>query len=649
MSVTWVLNGDSKYEVSSKEHLHQLMHNGSLYTNEGSVPSNFMSADFVQTVEIDLENDDTNIQPIGLSDDSFKGSYDGANLSIKNWSYTATGFDTGSTDDFLAYVGLFGYVFHPCVLKNIRMTGVCTLRGFTTFGGILLGYSNSATISNIDLELDEGSLIEQGDVPNGYSNMGGVVGQLAGGSMYGVTLSGELDVVPGPNMATQAVGCVIGYAGNTIVTLVRNLAKFTSTVTGYNVGGVFGDSSAVTITKVLNAMEGSLLAAMFAGGIFGKLRTTGSSQVVGELVNSMNGDIEVTGAGFCAGIVGYLYSSLNHDKWLNYMSGDIVSAVASRSAGIIGQRVAADYTFTNTLNAMKGSTYHAGLPYDHGETMVYIDTEFGLTYTDSLSTALFSTMDTSAFTLDPETSLPVIALTGTDSESVAYDWEFVFGNNTTIEFVARPLHVDVKFGEVPGATQYRLTKQLSPDGVETTVDTDFSTFEKRAESLQSESVYVFRVYSRTDPESEYTLAYQSSTTTLANVSSNYSAGDYKAEGEDQFDLSSFDKDTMANFHEVMNEVFDTGDAIVIPIGSETKKTKFVKLGGSVPIDGESAVLIPFLETGGSAQTASLTLSDNSSVTLTYDETAGTIGIGGVDYSPGESTIVDSQKLTLVEV
>jgi len=56
MSVEWV-SSDSKYEISSKNHLLQLMSNGTLFSDTGNPPSDYLSSDYIQVVSIDLESD----------------------------------------------------------------------------------------------------------------------------------------------------------------------------------------------------------------------------------------------------------------------------------------------------------------------------------------------------------------------------------------------------------------------------------------------------------------------------------------------------------------------------------------------------------------------------------------------------------------
>ena len=122
MSVEWV-SSDSKYEISSKNHLLQLMSNGTLFSDTGNPPSDYLSSDYIQVVSIDLESD-SNIQPIGNSLMPFSGSYDGDNFSITDWSY-----DSLTSDN----VGLFGYTSNSTI-RDLNMEGSWTLSGVNHCG-----------------------------------------------------------------------------------------------------------------------------------------------------------------------------------------------------------------------------------------------------------------------------------------------------------------------------------------------------------------------------------------------------------------------------------------------------------------------------------------------------------------------------------
>lgn len=92
MSVTWVQDADSNYEISSVNHLLQLMHEGSLFTDTGTAPTSYLTSNYIQTVDIDLINDHASIVPIGsVSSGNFTSEYDGQGHTISNWNYTVSG------------------------------------------------------------------------------------------------------------------------------------------------------------------------------------------------------------------------------------------------------------------------------------------------------------------------------------------------------------------------------------------------------------------------------------------------------------------------------------------------------------------------------------------------------------------------------
>ena len=105
-SVTWVRQ-NSKYEISSKEHILQLMSKGELYTDSGDFPVSYWSSDYIQTVSIEMESD-VNISPIGSSTEPFTGSFDGDYFSITDWSFS-------STENC---IGLFGYVQGSTIFQD---------------------------------------------------------------------------------------------------------------------------------------------------------------------------------------------------------------------------------------------------------------------------------------------------------------------------------------------------------------------------------------------------------------------------------------------------------------------------------------------------------------------------------------------------
>lgn len=638
--VTWTQDSSSRYEISSKEHLTQLMQNGTLYTNEGTTPADFMDAHFVQTVDIDLLSDSTNIKPIG----TFGGIYDGNNRTISNWSYLDPNFDT--TDHSESFVGMFGSI-NGATLKNISFAGVCTIRGFSISAGMVVADASGSTIYNIKCNFSPGSFIEQGhteDISAVYA--GGVIGKTFYGTVTAIQLRGEMDRISCKFPNEAEIGGIAARFRRSTTTLLMNTATFKNTLTGDNVGGLVGNSLEASATRYINAMTGSINGNV-AGGIFGQCTQKYTSQSAGDIVNSMTGDIA---GGVVGGICGFMDMAPGggYARFMNYMRGNISSTNQNSAGGILGGTYDGA-KMASSINAMNGDVYHtvvgldniAGVP-----DLVYVDTSFGMTFTiDKYNT----NTPVTGLDVDPSTNLPIVDLTATDGDGVTHTYDFVFANFVLFETVPRPLNVTVSFGAAEGAIAYELTVQKT--GVDTgfvrTVDTGFTETTKKVTSLIPETEYVFKVYSTTDG-TQYDLYLQRNETTLSHSSENFNVTDY-ADATGRFNLSDIDAASSASVLKVAKNLFTTGDVVIVPVKKTKTNAKFVNLGDTVSIVGEDALLFPFEEDGGASQSAAISLSDDSTVTLAFDDTSGTIDFGGATYSAGDSLVVDSLKLTFVEL
>lgn len=60
----------------------------------------------------------------------------------------------------------------------------------------------------------------------------------------------------------------------------------------------------------------------------------------------------------------------------------------------------------------------------------------------------------------------------------------------------------------------------------------------------------------------------------------------------------------------------------------------------------TGVLFPFDASVGSGQSATLTLADTTTVSVSYDESTEEIAISGQGYSDGDSFVLDGKKVTL---
>lgn len=429
--VTWVLDGDSKYEVSSKEHLLQLMNGGTLYANAGSTPSNFLTSDYIQTVDIDLEGDSTNVKPIGAAS-QFSGEYDGNGFTVSNWSYVDPNFNTGAS---ASNVGLFAKINLGGVVKNVRLAGVCTVSGFEDRTGFVVGELSNGTVSNVEVDLSPGSHMTQGDIPTGsWCYMGGVIGWMASqnSSASVLTLRGQMDnMIPSANVSRPHMGGLVGDMSTDCTgTMFRNLCAFPNGLNSpFYAGGIVGHMQSCSLTKALNAMVGDVTinGVANAGGITGSFSQTKSTHEHSELVNSMRGEVISFGGGYAAGITGSLsqFAGNTIHSLMNYMTGDVkCTDLASRSAGMMAYAYSED--LTTSINAMNGKVHHAIVAISQSATnAVSIDTTYGLDFDASANS---TTSPVTGLPTDPETGLPIVDLTGVDVDGVSHTFDFILGN-----------------------------------------------------------------------------------------------------------------------------------------------------------------------------------------------------------------------------
>lgn len=641
MSVTWVLNGNSKYEISSKEHLLQLMAQGSLYTDAGTPPSDYWKDDYEQTIDIDLEAD-ANISPIGIGGDVFQGAYDGGGFSISNWSMVST----------QNYVGLFGYA-DRITLENIRLTGVWTISGAGYVFGFLVGTAYSAIIRNIECDFDEGTSIT---MPH-TSYKGGVVGDTFYGNLYDVTLRGFVN----HDISTMGrAGCMVGRARASTIRGIRNASAWSNGITGTMVGGIVGDLAFDSVlTHAINSMVGDVTGTT-CGGMCGYNQRGGGTDAFNTLVNSMRGNI--TGTTHAGGIVGHTHcESGNLDLFdvTNYMTGAIVSTNGT-SGGIIGlvTRVSS-YTCTvsNSVVAMNGSSDEAVLGTIDFTPAVStkIDTSFGFTYTATTYGSTTDVFTGTTSTLYP--GLDYIPLVFTDDVSNSYEYEMVFGNvggsgspADTKPLVhldvtgTRAIDITVEITPISEAEAYQIRYAPTSGGTVTIAHSGFTELSKRVTGLSPGVEYEVFLYFLPVGVSVYTLDGSRTVTTLDNTAANYDLSVYGTGGK--YDLSGVRN--MKNMTAVMNDLFASGDKLSINVGRNKKTTTFVKLGESVSIPDEAAFL-PFTPGSLSGQEVTLTLSDNTSQVISYNEVTGEISVGGSTYADGDAFVLDGQKTQVLSI
>lgn len=211
----------------------------------------------------------------------------------------------------------------------------------------------------------------------------------------------------------------------------------------------------------------------------------------------------------------------------------------------------------------------------------------------------------------------------------------------------RVLSIGVTVAPVSGSTGYRLTSKRTDSFKSTVVNTDFTDLSQTSGNLEPDTEYTLSLYSTSG--TTYEFVGESTVSTLVNSASNYDTSYFGS--DNRFDLSSLNNTSIGFVSSIMNDIFVTGDTIDINVKgySGSKESKFVNRGSTVSVDDAEALVAPFIEDGGSGQTISMTLSDNSTSTVYYDETTNFVTIDGDSYSPGESLVLDGKKVTVYDL
>ena len=714
-TVTWTQDVNSNYEVSSPEHLKQIMHKGALYTDAGSPPSSYWATgtNYKQTADIDLLSDSTDIKPIGVAAEQFLGIYDGGEFKISNWSYVDPNF--GVSEPEQTFVGLFGSAGVGVIIKNMRLAGIWTIQGVIWSAGFLCGYLNDSGstaegIWNVEGDFSVGSLIDTNPgVSLAYA--GSIVGYIRSGILEGVTLKGSIDFLSNIH-STQIVGGVVGYLyTRTSLKSVQNLATFPSGIYGEKVGGICGYLATLQtgISTLVNAMFGNINASVTAGGIAGNaiLDNVTGATLSATLLNAMTGDISNSGPLGTGGIIGILETDTSHERYINYMTGNISSSSGdtSKVGGIIGSYFDRDpANMTSSINAMNGNVANAVVGvFDNGVASVTIttDTSYGLTFaTDNHGT---STAPSGLLTTNDFSDLPYFTLDGTDTDGNTYDFDFVYANlagnssyslythailhkgdvstpfdidfdvpdnNTTLyttfanaatktfsqpllSIQAPPLAVEqrsinipVVIQEVTGATAYQITYE-GPTGGEIVAFSGSTDLTYNIVGVEPDTTYTIKLYADTGAGLE--LSEQLSTTTLPNLAANYDITEFQ-DTNGVTDLTSLDASTLSNISSVIPELVNTGDVVSLSLVSnpELTTTSFVSLGGILDVTGIDGVLLPFQDTSGAGQTANITLSDNTTVPISYNESTSSITVESTPYSAGDSFVLQGNDVEVFD-
>ena len=199
--------------------------------------------------------------------------------------------------------------------------------------------------------------------------------------------------------------------------------------------------------------------------------------------------------------------------------------------------------------------------------------------------------------------------------------------------------IETSWESAENATSYRLT--VSGD-LSQTLDT--SLLQKIVYNLEPSTEYTVGLYYTVDGFA-YTLLHETTVTTLSDTLENANLGLFLNGGV--YDLRLQNDDTRTLLEGYLHSL-DTGDNIYLNApGLNHKKLTVVNHGSTWNISTSEAVILPSNATDGTPNDATLELSDNSIVSVRYDDSTNSIDVGESTYFDGDSFILDGKKVTIV--
>jgi hypothetical protein len=309
------------------------------------------SKSFVLGANIDLTgyNEGNGITPIGyilgccgqIEQQSvpFTGVFDGNGYSISNYSYDYTGQYSGSA----AYVGFFGYVEGPGIVRNLTLANatISTTSSESHIAPLVGLASNGALISNCSASGNATS-----NVAGGYAEVGGLVGDLIGGA-YVVSSSSSVTV---NNLSATSGGGTGGLVGGN-----GGEGFYGAIIDSFATGNVSsGSPSFLGTGGLVGNFPGGIIRNSFATGNVTAPKDGGAGGLVGigggtSITNSFaTGNVSCTGAGNGGTPCGVLIASVNGTTLTNdYYS----SAATCNNTGTQGCTAAGSGAATATLQS----------------------------------------------------------------------------------------------------------------------------------------------------------------------------------------------------------------------------------------------------------------------------------------------------------
>ncbi|CAN0349438.1 unnamed protein product, partial [Ectocarpus sp. 13 AM-2016] len=336
-----------------------------------------------------------------------------------------------------------------------------------------------------------------------------------------------------------------------------------------------------------------------------------------------------------------------------------------------------DLPLLESIVAMHGSveqSFRGDDDFTPSVVEVFVDTSFGMTYTgNDYGSATMVADDAFVYHAD-FTDLPYIDIGG------LYDWDFVFANvGGKAEYdkythlslhkseVSTPFRTD--FGLAEGNTTVYLTYTNTDDNLlyidasltisETTADVAFDHAKSTVMYGTPDPLETLTWTKDDDGKFEvataqHLLQIMNQGTIFADMGdhpNNYydDANDIYCVPEELRDISKVGFEVPAS---IVNVIFATGDIVEVDMAFEretTMKTTFVKNGDSLKIEDVNALLLPFDLNTSETQESSMTLSDDTAVTVSVAQGSGENPVGGETYESGVSFVIDGKKCTVYDI
>ena len=346
-----------------------------------------------------------------------------------------------------------------------------------------------------------------------------------------------------------------------------------------------------------------------------------------------------------------VYSSGNH-IWHHDLSTSVTTQITATNL----------HGNTHDLEVLDGTIYgqYYNRPFDYGLFSLETDGS-NLFEVETISINGSSQWTLGKRFLTDHANKKITTIDRSFSKTIVYDANMgVLPSDPSLLLIrASPIGLDVTWSPVEGAVLYGVSYSVGEDGVSDQIVGSQSipsdVFRYRISSLSPSQTYTVYLFYTTVQGSSPNILVTSKT--LQTLTGSGGASDFdssffqKGDGveNNEFDLTTLSRSNLSLVSDVLNELFETGDSIDIPVNGRKISTKLVRRGESAAVEDGLSLAIPFSTSSGANQSATLTLSDNSTVDVEFDETTESIVVAGVSYSSGENFVLDGKKVTIFDI